>query len=262
MQMRKFSVKFQRIDIILISHLHGDHYFGLVGLLSTMHLLGRVKKLQIYSQKGLSEIIKAQLLAGNSEFGYEIEIIEIEEGYSGTLFEDEKIRIHSFPLKHKIPTNGFVITEKEKERSLLADKAKAHGVLIEYYHRLKAGEDVIREDGFVFKSVEYTLPGSPEKSYAFCSDTAYHEPVVEHIKGVDLLYHEGTFIESKKDRAIATRHSTAKDAAKIARLAKVKQLVIGHLSARYDSGDVHRVEAMEEFENSVIAEDGVTYIIG
>lgn len=258
-QMRSFGVKFQRLDFILISHLHGDHYFGLVGLLSSMHLLGRVKPIDIYGPKGLEEIIKIQIEAEGSRLAYDIKVHEMQKNSSGILFEDEKIIIDNFPLSHGIPTHGFIITEKEKERTLLVEKAKEDGVKFEYYHRLKKGENIQLTNGEVLDFENYTIPGGAEKKYAYCSDTKYDESIISFIKQVDLLYHEATFTNEFSDRAKATSHSTASDAANIAKKAQVGQLLLGHLSARYDSTKTHLEEAIPIFENSIIVEDGDVY---
>lgn len=261
MQMRKFGVKFQKIDIVLISHLHGDHYFGLIGLMSTMHLMGRVKLLRIIAPKGLRALIELQLKTSYAFLGYDFEVVELDENFDGVVFEDEKMRIESFPLRHKIPTQGYVVVRKEKERKLLAEKAERDGVKIEFFHRLKKGEDVTKEDGTIILSDSYTLPGDPEKKYAFCSDTEYFEGVLPFIQSVDVLYHEATFLEEMTDRAKETKHSTARQAAQIASKAKVKRLLLGHLSARYDEGNRHTEEAKAVFENVEVVEDGNCYDI-
>lgn len=259
-QIRKHGIKFQRINHILISHLHGDHYFGLVGLLSTMHLMGREKSIKIYGPVGLKGLIMSQVYAGGGGFAFEINFIELEKDSKGVLFEDTKIKINYFPLSHRVPASGFIITEKVKERRLLVDKAKLDGVKIEHYHRLKAGED-IEFEGKIFLSDAYTNSKGPELKYAFCSDTEYMSSVVESVKGVDLLYHEATFLENLRDRAIATKHSTAGDAAKVAKEASVGKLLMGHLSARYESGELHLEEARPIFENCFVAEDGDQYTL-
>lgn len=259
MQLRKYGVKFQRLDIILISHLHGDHYFGLFGLLSTLHLLGRVKPITIYGPKGLDHQIDTVFSVSRKDLAYDINVIELEDNGADTCFEDEKIRIEHFPLDHKITTHGYLITEKQKERTLLADKAKKDGVKIEFFQYLKKGEDIELDDGGLIKADDYTLQPVPEKSYAYCSDTAYSDVVVEAVKSVDLLYHEATFIELLRDRANKTRHSTAKDAALVAKNAGVGQLLIGHLSARYDSGEDHLKEAKMHFEQVTVVEDGQVF---
>ncbi len=253
--MRRFGISFNRISHIFISHLHGDHFFGLVGLLSTMHLLGRVKSLHIYGPVGLKDIIQRQLEVAKGKLAYELIFREIEPEETSILFEDEKVMVSCFPLVHKIPTSGFLIEEKERERKLLVKKAKADGVKLEYYHRLKKGEDVSDDDGTI-RYKEYTEAATPPKSYAYCSDTAFSDGTIAAVKGVSVLYHEATFVEVLRDRAEATKHSTAKDAALVAKQAEVGRLLMGHLSARYDSGEQHHVEAQEVFQASECVEDG------
>ncbi len=256
MQMRKLGVKFQKLDIILISHLHGDHYFGLMGLLSTMHLLGRVKSLMIYGPQGLKDIIEIQMKYGKGKFGYDIEFREIEPNTVDILFEDKKINIRCFPLKHKIPTHGFTIEEKQKEAKLIKHKVDEDNVLVEYYHLLKKGVDVETVGGEVLRSSDYTEPAPDPKVYAYCSDTAYYPEVLKYIEGADLLYHEATFTKKYLDRAKSTMHSTADQAAQIAASASVRKLLIGHFSARFDSGEDHLTEAREVFQETYLAEDG------
>lgn len=255
MQIRKLGIHFQRIEHVFISHLHGDHFFGLVGLLSTLHLMGRVKPIYIYGPVGLKQIIELQLEYAKGKLAYDLNFREIENGETTLLFEDDKVSVSCFPLKHKIPTSGFIVREKLRERKLLAEKATQDGVKIEYFHRLKSGED-IEEDGKLIRCEDYTeAPGTPA-SYAYCSDTAYSEVTIEAVRYVDFLYHEATFVEALRDRATATKHSTAKDAAQVAKEAEVGSLLIGHLSARYDSGEEHVAEAQEVFEDVRCVEDG------
>lgn len=261
MQMRKFGVKFQKLDIILISHLHGDHYFGLMGLLSTMHLLGRVKPLVIFGPEGLKEIVELQMQYGNGRFAYDIHFRPMRPETRDVLYEDEKICIRSFPLKHKIPTHGFSITEKQKEAKLLKEKAVEDNISVAHYHLLKKGLDVETEDGGIIKSKDYTTPAPEARTYAFCSDTAYYPEVIQDIEGVEVLYHEATFTEKYEDRAAATKHSTASQAAQIGVRAKVKKLLIGHFSARFDSGEDHLKEAREVFPETYLAEDGDEFFI-
>ncbi len=261
MQIRKYGVRFQRINHILISHLHGDHFFGLVGLISTMRLMGRDKNLVIYGPVGLEMIVRTQLEIGDAKLDFEIEFVELDGKTSRMIYEDNLIEIHTFPLKHRIPTNGFLIKEKIKERKLNSSKVKGSGLLFEHLHRLKSGEDIITDDGKVFKNEDYTLPPNPSRSYAYCSDTAYYEDLLPHVQGVDLLYHEATFIEKEKSRAKATFHSTAKQAATIALKSGVKKLLLGHISARYSNDLDHLNEAAEIFENVLVAEDGSHYIL-
>jgi len=260
MQLRKFGVKFQKIDQIFISHLHGDHYFGLVGLLSTMHLMGRERKISIYGPVGLKSIIIGQLDRGGSKLSFQIHVEEIKPNTSTVLFEDEKCSVRCFPLSHSIPTSGFVIEEKSKEPKLMYEKAKKDGILIEYYHRLKKGEDIMH-DGRLILAEEYTETTSKPKQYAYCSDSGYQELTIENVEGVDVLYHEATFVEVLKDRAIATYHSTALDAANIAKKSGAGKLLMGHLSARYETGDLHLKEAKTVFSNCQVVEDGERYVI-
>lgn len=260
-QMRKFGVKFQHISHILISHLHGDHFFGLVGLLSTMHLLGRDKGITIYAPKELEDILKLQLEIGGAKLGFGITFQPIEKNQKGIIFEDKVLEISTFPLKHKIQTNGFLISEKEKERTLLGDKFKENGLSLTFIPKFKNGEDVIDELGKTYKYKDYTTPPKPSRSYAYCSDTAYSESIVPFIKDVDLLYHEATFTEKEKERAKSTKHSTASDAAKIAMLANTKKLLLGHLSARFKNNELHLKEAEAIFKNVEVVEDGNEYHI-
>ncbi len=260
-QIRKFGIKLQRIEHILISHLHGDHYFGLVGLLSSMHLLGRVKPIDIYGPTGLKEIVELQLHYGNSRLAYELRFHILDENASGCFFEDDIFSLHHFPLSHKIPTIGYRVQEKERERNLRTEIAVADGVKIEYMHRLKKGEDVIDEDGNVLSFEKYTKAPKKPRSYAFCSDTKYFEPIIPFIQGVNTLYHEATFTEAHLDRAKTTLHSTAIQAATIAKKANVGKLLMGHLSARYDGGEEHVKEAKTVFENCEVVEDGSTYFV-
>ena len=217
--------------------------------------MGRVKVIHIYGPVGLKDIILMQLEVAKGKLAYELVFREIEPKENAVLFEDEKVKVTCFPLVHKIPTSGFRIEEKERERKLLVEKAKADGIKVAYYHRLKKGED-IEDDGKLIQSKDYTEAAERPKSYAYCSDTAYSEMTVEAVREVDYLYHEATFIETLRDRAEATKHSTAKDAALVALQANVRNLLMGHLSARYDSGEQHLEEAIPVFESSQCVEDG------
>lgn len=218
--------------------------------------MGRVKPITIYGPVGLKEIILLQIEHSKGIFAYELIFIEIPSGTSMLLFEDAKIEVHCFPLKHKIPTSGFIVREKQRENTLLIDKCKREGIKIEYYHKLKKGEDIVDDDGNLISFEKFTKPGAPPKSYAYCSDTAFAESTIAAVKNVNVLYHEATFIELLRDRAKATKHATAGDAARVALEANVGQLIIGHLSARYDSGDEHLAEASPIFERVRCAEDG------
>lgn len=256
LQMRRFKVKLQKISHICISHLHGDHFFGLVGYLSTMQLLGRNEGLTIYGPEGLEDIIKNQLEIGGAKLDFNTQFVEVDSKTSSLLFEDKLIEIHSIPLKHKVPTTGFLIKEKAKDRNLLKDEFDKTGLSIAYIPKLRQGKDVEKEDGTIVRSEDVTLPPKKTRSYAFCSDTAYKEDIVPLIKDVDLLYHEATFTKEKIERAKSTKHSTAEQAATIAKMAAARKLIIGHLSARYKTTEKHLNEAKAVFDNTEVVEDG------
>ncbi len=255
-QLRIRGIKIQKIDAVFISHLHGDHYFGLVGLLSSMHLLGREKSISIYGPPLLEQIVRLQLEIAGARMQYELNFHVIEDNFEGLIFEDNVLEVQTFNLKHKVPTHGFVFREKEKERALLAEKFKESGLSISQIPLLKRGEDFTDANGIVHSFRKYTKKPKPSSAYAFCSDTAYSEKIIKWIKGVDVLYHEATFIEKDKEKAKATKHSTASDAAKIAQLAEVGKLYFGHLSARYNDASVHLKEVQAVFENSFEAIEG------
>lgn len=260
-QLRRFGIKFQRINHILISHLHGDHFFGLIGLLSTMHLLGRDKGLTIYGPKELEQIIRIQLEVGGSKIGFKIKFVILDSPEGGILFEDRLIEIRYFPMNHRIPTNGFRIQEKPKERSILGQEIKDNNISLKAIPFFRQGLDFTDEKGQVHLASQYSKATKTPKSYGYCSDTSYFEPIIPHIQGVDLLYHEATFLEIMSKRAKETFHSTAKQAAEIAVKANVKKLLLGHLSARYEHGDCHQAEAQAVFQNVEVVEDGNTYIV-
>jgi len=261
MQIRNYGIRFQRLTHILISHLHGDHFFGLVGLLSTMNLMGRDKGITVYGPKELESIIKSQLEIGGAKLDFDLQFVATDPKNSHLIFEDKLIEIHSFPLKHRIPTTGFLIREKAKEFNLNSEAIKGSGLKIEHFHLLKKGEDVLDEDGQIFRFKDYTFPPKPSYSYAFCSDTKYDVSIVPYVKDVSVLYHEATFTEKDSERAKATFHSTAAQAADIAKRANAGKLYLGHLSARYESTAAHLSEAAKFFDNTEVVEDGMKFTI-
>lgn len=255
-QLRRYKCRFQKIDHIFISHLHGDHFLGLPGLLASMHLLGRKQKLTIYGPAALEEIINLINSQSETQLNYPITFVHTNDGGLHKLFEDNKVEVYSFPLRHRIPTTGFLFKEKPLPRNVDKYKLEKYKVSLADIHKLKKGEDVISEEGQPIRNEDLTLPPYPARSYAFCSDTIFHESLAEMIKGVDLLYHESTFLEDKMDRAKATFHSTAKQAAQMAVLSGAKQLVLGHFSARYDQLEPFIVEAGSVFEQVILATEG------
>lgn len=259
-QLRKNRVKFSRIKHIFISHLHGDHYFGLIGLISTFQLLKREQELHIYGPKGLKEVIELQLQLANSYFSFQLIFHELTALHSELIMEDEKVSVKTIPLKHRVYTNGFLFTEKADERILLPEEAKKANINIAYYRKLKQGFDVINEDGEIIKNEKVTLAPRSPKSYAYCSDTLSADSTVELVKGCTVLYHESTFLEKHAHMAIPTGHSTAKQAAKVAKNAKVGLLILGHFSTRYDDANEFLVEAKTIFPAVELAADGKTFI--
>jgi ribonuclease Z len=256
-RLRKYQLSFQRINHIFISHLHGDHYFGLIGLISSMHLLGRNKDLHIYAHQELKAIIDLQLEASNTELNYPLFFHPISETNEQVLYEDEKISVSNVILNHSIKCSGFIFKEKKSKRRISKDKIEKYNISFDKYNGIKEGADWIADNGDVIKNKEITTKNSPAHSYAFCTDTLYDEALVEKIKGVDLLYHEATFKKELSERAKETGHSTTFDAATIARKAVVKHLMIGHFSQRYRNLDELLVEAKDTFENTYLAESGL-----
>lgn len=255
-QLRKNKIKFSRIKHIFISHLHGDHYFGLVGLISTFRLLTREADLHVYAPKGLKEVITLHMKLSGSWTNYKLIFHELVSKKSEIIFEDDKVEVYTIPLDHRIYTNGFLFKEKEKERKLNIGKVEDAKIDVAYYRKLKQGFDVENEEGKLIKNQDVTSSGPKPKSYAFCSDTAYNEDIIPIIKEVNVLYHESTFLEKHSKLALSTKHSTAKQAASIARLANVGRLLLGHFSTRYDDLNYFRTEAKEIFKNVELAEDG------
>lgn len=258
-QLRKNKIKFSRIKRIFISHLHGDHYFGLVGLISTFRLLTREADLHIYAPKGLKKIITLQMKLSGSWTNYKLIFHELTSKETELIYEDDKIEVYTIPLDHRIYTNGFLFKEKEKERKLNIGKVEDAKIDIAYYRKLKQGFDVENEEGKLIKNQDITSSGPKPKNYAFCSDTAYNEDIIPIIKEVDVLYHESTFLEKHLNLAISTKHSTAKQASSIAKLANVGKLILGHYSTRYDNLNDFKKEALEVFNNVELAKDGKTF---
>ena len=258
-QLRKNKIKFSKINQIFISHLHGDHFFGLIGLISTFSLLGRTTDLHVYGPKGIKEIILLQLKLSNSWTNYGLYFHELESDESVTVFEDEKVLVKTIPLKHRVYTNGFLFQEKVGERKLNMDAVLNYEIESCYYQKIKNGKDITLEDDRIIPNSELTFDPIPPKSYAFCSDTVYYEAVIPIIENVDVLYHESTFLESEEGLAQKTLHSTAKEAARIALKANVKQLILGHYSTRYESINLFKEEAETIFPEVLSAEDGKTF---
>ena len=257
-QLRKYKIGFGKINNVFISHLHGDHFLGLLGLISTFNLLGRENDLNIYCPADLENILNCQLNYFENNLAFKIIYHPLNFNNPKIIYEDNKLTVKSFPLKHKIPTCGFLFEEKQKPSNIIKDKIQQLNIPIKDIVKIKQGSDFVADNGEIYKNEELTLPPQKPLSFAYCSDTVYYEDIIPIIKNVDLLYHEATFMNDMKERAKQTFHSTTIDAATIAKKANVKQLVIGHFSARYKNIEPVLNEAKTIFPNTLAAEDGMS----
>jgi len=258
-ELRRNKIKFSRIKHIFISHLHGDHYFGLIGLVNTFSLLTRETELHIYAPKGLKELVKLQMKLAKAWTNYPLIFHELNSKESEKIYEDDKVEIHTIPLDHRIYTNGFLFKEKENERKLDINAVREANINVAYFRKLKQGADVVNEDGVLIDNKTVTIDPIPPKSYAFCSDTVYNESIVPLIHNVTALYHESTFLERHVALCKPTKHSSAKQAASIAKMANVGRLLLGHYSTRYDDLSEFKTEAKTVFKNTELAKDGKTF---
>ncbi|HRO41192.1 MAG TPA: ribonuclease Z [Flavipsychrobacter sp.] len=260
-QMQRYGVKWRNMEHIFISHLHGDHYFGLPGLINSMSLLGRTLPLYVYAPQELELLIQQILKVADTTLGYPFHFHPLKKDSSELLVNNDLFSVKSFPVEHRIPCHGFLIEHKTKGRKLLPDKCREHEIPAYFYDRLKHGEDYERADGFVVKNEWVTTEGPSPKKYAYCADTVFTDSFIEHIKGADTIYHECTYLEKDSDKATARFHSTARQAAQIARLAETKQLLLGHFSSKYRELELFRDEAAEVFPNVVVTVEGSEYEI-
>ncbi len=260
LQLRKNKIKFARIKHIFISHLHGDHVFGLPGLISTFRLLGRNTELHIYGPKGIKEAVLLLLKLGDSYTNFPLLFHELEHTTPTLIFEDVKVSVTTIPLKHRIYTNGFLFREKEGERILNVEAARKYEIETCYFQNIKKGMDVTNKKGVEIKNENVSFPPHPPKSYAYCSDTEFYPKIVSQIKNSTVLYHESTFLEAHKHLCIKTKHSTARQAAQIASQAQVETLILGHFSTRYGDVKQFKEEAQEVFKNVLLAKEGKEFI--
>lgn len=256
LQFRLNKLKLNRLNHIFISHLHGDHCFGLIGLISTLALLGRTGDLVIHSVPDLEMILRPQLNYFCKDIPFEVKINSFDSTQSELIYEDKSVSVSTIPLAHRIPCAGFLFKETENERHLKPEMVKFYNVPIKELAKIKKGADFITEEGDIIPNERLTTPAERSRSYAYCSDTAYKESIIPIIEGVDVLYHESTFLEADKARAKMTGHSTAKQAARIAKQANVKKLILGHYSSRYSNNELFKEEAKEFFENIALANEG------
>ena len=259
-QLRKLGIKFARIQHIFISHLHGDHFYGLIGLISTFRLLGRTADLHVYGPKGIKEIITLQLKLAKSWTDYSLYFHELESAESELILDHERFTVETLPLDHRVYTNGYLFKEKEGPRRINKVMIDKYGVDVSDMENLKQGKDIRLEDGTLIANAELTLSPELPKSYAFCSDTAYKSDLAALVAGVSCLYHEATFLDNHQDLAVKTKHSTAKEAAQVAAEAKVGELILGHFSSRYSDLNEFIVQANTHFKNVSLAEDGKRFV--
>ena len=260
-RMQQTGQSANRLNHIFISHLHGDHCFGLIGLISTFGMLMRTADLHIHAHPDLERIISPMLGFFCEGLSYSIEFHPINPAKHEKIYEDKSVEVFTIPLKHRVPACGFLFQEKEGLRHIKRDMIDFFQIPISKIGRIKLGDDFTTDDGRVIPNSVLTNPPTPPVRYAYCSDTSYNEKIIRIIENVDLLYHEATFAESESVRAKQTMHSTARQAATIAQKAEVKNLIIGHYSARYKHKNILLNEAKEVFENTLLGEDKTTYLI-
>jgi ribonuclease Z len=261
LQIRRNKIKFGKINHIFISHLHGDHIFGLFGLISTFSLLNRQTDLHIYAHQELEKILNQHIEYFERTLPFKIVYHYLNSKKNEIIYEDKRITIETIPLKHRIPSCGFLFKEKPHLRNLKKNAVQKYEIPIKEIQKIKEGADLTLANGSIIPNAELTLAPYKHRSYAYCTDTAYAEKIVPILKNVDLLFHEATFTEQLKSQAKKTFHSTAKQAATIAQKANAKKLIIGHFSARYKDVTPLIQEAREIFATTFAAEDGERYVV-
>ncbi|MDB5135503.1 MAG: ribonuclease [Mucilaginibacter sp.] len=261
-QMLRFDVKASRIDHIFISHLHGDHYLGLVGLLSSMHLNGRHKPLKLFGPPELMEIINLQLKYSETTLQYPIDFTATHTDNAEVILENQDITVESIPLDHRISCTGFLFREKKRLRKIIKEKIAELDIPVEYYSAIKKGADYVSPAGKLHKNLDITISSEEPKTYSYCSDTLYNEKYFNQIRNSDLLYHESTFLNNMLERAQSTNHTTALQAGQVALITGAKKLVIGHFSARYKTLNELLDEARSVFPDTELAIEGRTFVIG
>ena len=257
LQLRRSKLKFTRLNHIFISHLHGDHCFGLMGLISTFGLLGRTATLHIYAHEELEKLLAPHLEFFCKGMTYEVAFHSINPNKADVIYDDRSVSVTTIPLKHRIPTCGFLFQEKQTPNHIIREMVDFYRVPVFELNRIKNGEDYVTPEGVVVPNHLLTVPSDPPRSYAYCSDTAYLKSIVPQIKGVNLLFHEGTFAQCDAARAKETFHTTAEQAAEIALDAEAKQLIIGHFSARYEDESILLKEAQSIFPNTLLAKENL-----
>lgn len=258
-RMQEFGVKKSKINQVFISHLHGDHINGLIGFITSFGLSGRTTAIDIFSPPGLENYFNAYNALTNNVLPFEVRFHEIDTQQNQLIFEDELLEVYSIPLVHRVPTCGFLFKEKDRPKSILGEKIGAYNIPYQDIPAIKQGQDWISTEGKRIPNEELTKAAPPPRSFAYCSDTSYTESIVPMVQGVDLLYHEATYCEDGAKLAKERGHATAKEAARIAKLAGVKQLILGHYSSRYKSTEQFEQEAKTVFTQTTAGEDGMQF---
>ncbi|MBC6698231.1 ribonuclease Z [Hymenobacter sp. BT190] len=257
-RLMEHKIRHQRIRTVFISHLHGDHFFGLFGLLGTMHLNGRTEPLQVFGPAGLDEVLTMQFRHSYTQLSFELDFVAVDTTQHAQIFEDKHLTVHTLPMRHRIPCCGYLFREKPKRRHLVKELLPP-GLTPAQFNALTLGEDLLDDNGqLLVANASVTTAPHPSRSYAFCSDTLYTESLAELVRGVDLLYHEATFLHDMRERAATTHHSTARQAGLLARRAQAQRLLIGHFSSRYPNLEPLLAEAKEVFEWTELAVEGLT----
>ena len=260
-ELRRNRIHLNRLFTVFISHLHGDHCFGLMGLISTLGLLGRTAPLHVYGPQDIDTLFQPLIDYHCNGMTYEVVFHPIDTHQNICIFEDRSLQVFSIPLKHRIRCCGYYFKEKELSRHILKDAIEKYAIPISQINNVKAGLDFVMPNGDVIKNELITTPPTPARSFAYCSDTVFRPEIAEMMKGVNLLYHEATFAESEKQLCSKVYHSTAKQAAEIAQLAGAKRLMLGHYSSRYDDESILLKEASEVFENTILAKEGLVVTV-
>ncbi|NLR80090.1 ribonuclease Z [Chitinophaga eiseniae] len=260
-QMAKYGIRRSKLRYIFISHLHGDHYFGLIGLLNTLSLMGRTEPLSVYAPPELEQIIQLQLDCSATVLKFELSFVPLQPGYSGLILEDRELQVRCFPTQHRISCFGFSFEWRKRKRKLLPDQARAYEIPAAYYSKLQDGADYQRKDGSIVKNDWVTLPPPAGKRYVYCADTIYDTGLLPWLQGAEMIYHETTYLHDLQERAAERYHSTSIQAASLAAAAGAGKLLIGHFSSKYTELQPFLDESRSVFETTEIAEEGVTYLI-
>jgi ribonuclease Z len=261
LQIARYKIRRSRIRYILISHLHGDHYFGLIGLLNSLSLLGRTEPITVFAPPELEQILQLQLDCSGTLLQFELQFVPLLPDKQGVIIEDKDLQVSYFPVQHRIPCYGFVFNQQRRKRKIIPEQARAYDIPAAYFSRLQDGADYERKDGVIVKNDWVTFPPAPGKKYVYCADTAYTETILPYVAGADLIYHETTYLHDLAQRAAERYHSTTVEAATIALKANAKRLIIGHFSSKYTDLAPFLEECRPVFPKTDLAVEGVSYLI-